>query len=363
MGVLPLSPLVPNWYDLPMAIFHLETQVISRADGRSSVACAAYRSGEVLLDDRTGTPHRYGDPARVAHTEIIAPPGAPAWALDREQLWNRVESGERRKDSQLAREWELALPAELTLDQNRELVRGWVESELTPRGAIADIAIHDERKPDEPYNPHAHVMGTLRSLNGDIWGAKHERGTHRSVLLQRWRSSWAEHTNRALARAGYEITVSHLSHAARGLEVKPMIKEGPGARGIEARGGVSERMAKNRRIRDFNKKLRDHLRDFKGRVLDTFTRGPSKKAPATVTPNQPAVARPAAQARSAPTPAPQQLPAAAGPTLPSRGSAPKATPKAKAPAPPLPVSSVLPSPGLSDEDLARWQREQMDRGR
>lgn len=273
-----------------MAIYHLETQVISRSDGRSAVACAAYRSGDVLLDERTRVPHRHGDPARVAHTEIVAPAGAPAWALDREQLWNRVEAGERRKDSQLAREWEVALPVELTLDQQIELLRGWVAEQVTLKGVVADISIHDERVPDKPANPHAHIMGTLRALNVDGWGTKYERAIHRTVLMEGWRSSWAEHTNRALARAGHQIEISHLSHADRNLDVLPTVKEGWAARAIEAQGGESFLMAENRRIRAFNKKVHERLRKIKDRLMRSFSKGPATVATA-----------------------PQQLPAAAGP--------------------------------------------------
>ena len=113
-----------------MAIYHFSAQIIGRSDGRSSVAAAAYRSGEALTDERTGTECRYDRRReRIAHTEILAPAGSPAWATDRNSLWNAVERGERRKDAQLAREFEIALPVELTEQQNQDLVRDWVNED------------------------------------------------------------------------------------------------------------------------------------------------------------------------------------------------------------------------------------------
>jgi hypothetical protein len=250
-----------------MAIYHLEAQIIGRSDGRSAIACAAYRAGEAITDERTGTVHRHGDPARVVHAEVLAPEGAPAWARDRAALWNRVEVGERRKDAQLAREFELALPVELTLAQQRDLVRGWVAAELTPHGVIADIGIHDERKPGKPANPHSHVMVTMRGLaaDGEGFGPK-LRQLNWNGTISRWRESWAEHVNGALERAGLDERVDHRSHADRGLEIEPTTKEGPAARGIEARGKVSARMARNRAIRAQNAVL-SYLKTTAGRAV------------------------------------------------------------------------------------------------
>lgn len=240
-----------------MAIYHFETQVIRRSKGRSSVACAAYRSGERLFDQRTGESHREGDASRVVYTEIVVPTGAPLWASKREELWNMVEAGERRIDSQVAREFELALPVELSLLQHLDLLRGWVHAELTPHGVIADIAVHDKRTPGKAPNPHSHIMGTMRSVRPDGWGVKWERAHNKNVLLARWRASWAEHTNRSLVRAGLKLKVTHLSHKDAGKEELPTIKEGAGARGMEARGEVSERAAENRRIRKHNQSVAD----------------------------------------------------------------------------------------------------------
>ena len=105
-----------------MAIYHLSAKVMSRSTGRSIVAAAAYRSGSRLVDDRTGTVHDYTRKS-VDHTEILAPAGSPDWVYDRQQLWNRVEAVEKRKDAQLAREVEVALPRELTPEARIDLLR------------------------------------------------------------------------------------------------------------------------------------------------------------------------------------------------------------------------------------------------
>lgn len=235
-----------------MAIYHLTAQVIGRSAGRSSVSAAAYRSGETLVDDRTGETCRPRRRERVAHTEILAPADAPAWAGDRGKLWNSVEARDTRKNSQLSREFEVSLPRELSADQRLELVRGWIRDEFTAAGVPADLAIHTDAK---NHNPHAHIMTTMRPLSADGWGDKLRAWNDRSKI-ERWRESWADHTNRALERAGIDARVDHRTLEAQGIERKPTIKEGYAARQMEARGQASDRMSINRQIRAWNRQLR-----------------------------------------------------------------------------------------------------------
>ena len=254
-----------------MAIYHLHTKVFSRSTGRNALACAAYRSGEVLTDERHGRRHRHGNPHRVAHTEIVAPVGASSWCRDRNQLWNRVEAGERRKDSQLAREFEVALPNELSLEQQVELLRAWVADEVTPHGAIADVAIHLAGL-GKPHNDHAHIMTTMRAPVGEGWSPK-LRNLNWDGTMDRWRASWSKRANEALERAGFEERIDHRSHADRDLDLEPTIKEGPAARGIEERGDVSDRMAENRAIlarnreRQRQRERRERLAQMRDQVL------------------------------------------------------------------------------------------------
>ena len=236
-----------------MAIYHLTAQVIGRSAGRSSVSAAAYRSGETLVDERTGETCRPRRRERVAHTEILAPADAPEWAGDRGKLWNSVEARDTRKNSQLSREFEVSLPRELSADQRLELVRGWIRAEFTEAGVPADLAVHtDERN----HNPHAHIMTTMRPLSADGWGDKLRAWNDRKKI-DHWRESWAEHTNRALERAGIDARVDHRSLEAQGIERKPTIKEGYAARQMEARGQASDRMSINRQIREWNRQLRE----------------------------------------------------------------------------------------------------------
>ncbi|HET6344635.1 MAG TPA: MobQ family relaxase, partial [Myxococcota bacterium] len=195
-----------------MAIFHLTAQVIKRSEGRSVVAAAAYRAAERLVDERLGVVHNFTRKGGVEHREILVPDNAPAWALDRERLWNEVERSEKRIDAQLARELRLALPKELDAQQQVELVRGYLRDHFVSAGMIADLAIHR----DNADNPHAHILLTMREVGPEGFGKK-ARDWNRVEALESWREQWALCCNQSLARCGLRSRVTHLSHAARGL--------------------------------------------------------------------------------------------------------------------------------------------------
>ena len=125
-----------------MAIYHFSAQVISRSQGRSSVAAAAYRASEKLLDERTGQTHDFTQKSDVIEKDILLPKDAPAWMTDREKLWNGVEHTEKRKDAQLAREINIALPRELSPTQNWAVVKAFVQKEFVDKGMVADVAFH-----------------------------------------------------------------------------------------------------------------------------------------------------------------------------------------------------------------------------
>ena len=150
-----------------MAIYHLSAQVISRGAGRNAVNAAAYRRGACMYDGRTGETFSYVQKRDVLHSEITIPEGAPSWAqalLERhtrepvaaaEELWNRVEAHEKRLDAQLAREIEIALPAELSLEENIGLARLFVTEQLASRGFAADWSIHQGGQRQYPRAHHA----------------------------------------------------------------------------------------------------------------------------------------------------------------------------------------------------------------
>ncbi|HBD5403393.1 TPA: MobA/MobL family protein, partial [Escherichia coli] len=151
-----------------MAIYHLSMKIISRSNGYSAVASAAYRSSSLMLDERTGLTHDYTRKSGVAEAVILTPATAPAWCTNRAELWNAVEKAERRKNSQLAREIELAIPHELPQDAARETVLAFVRENFVSQGMIADVAFHHMDK----TNPHAHIMLTTRAVGPAGFGGK-----------------------------------------------------------------------------------------------------------------------------------------------------------------------------------------------
>ena len=216
-----------------MAIYHLHAQVISRSAGRSAVAASAYRAGVRLVSDRDGLIHDYTRKSGISFSAMLAPESAPIWALDRAQLWDRVEAAERRKDAQLCREFDIALPVELSNEQKSELITGWVQRELISLGMCAQVDGHCW----DGSNPHAHVMLTMRPLNGDSFGGK-ARDWNRPEQLNHLRASWAEAANAALAAAGSDACIDHRTLAEQGIQREPSPHLGPKASGYEARTGL-----------------------------------------------------------------------------------------------------------------------------
>jgi len=227
-----------------VAIYHLSAKVISRADGRSAVAAAAYRAGEALPDDRLGRMHDFTHKAGVVHSEILLPDGAPARLLDRATLWNEVEAGEKRKDAQLAREIEISLPRELSRPEAIRLAQDLVREQFVARGMVADLNVHLGRTASGEEQPHAHVMLTMREVGPEGFGKK-VREWNRTEVLVRWRERWAALANERLAEQGHDIRVDHRSHAAQGIELEPQNKIGPAGARREARGEDAERAAEH----------------------------------------------------------------------------------------------------------------------
>jgi hypothetical protein len=214
-----------------MAIYHFDASVISRSKGRSATAASAYRTAEVIKDHRTGEVHDYTRKSGVLHTEIIAPDNAPAWVHDRSSLWNAVEDAERRRDAQVAREVRVALPSELTTEQNADLVRAFVQEQFVARGMIADVALHAPGREGDQRNHHAHIMLTTREIGPEGFGAK-ERDWNAKDLLVDWRGSWAEHVNDTLERYDISDRVDHRTLVAQ-REDALSLADGAAERGDE----------------------------------------------------------------------------------------------------------------------------------
>ncbi|GAA5059179.1 Ti-type conjugative transfer relaxase TraA [Erythrobacter westpacificensis] len=234
-----------------MAIFHFSAKVIGRSSGRSAVAAAAYRAGEQLHDERIDRTHDFTNKAGVLHSEVMLPKGAPEAFADRATLWNAVEAAEKRKDAQLAREVEFALPRELSKKDNIKLAREFVKAEFVEKGMIADLNVHWDIGEDGKAKPHAHVMLTMREVTRNGFGAK-VRDWNKTSLIEQWRERWADHVNRALAERDIDTRIDHRSLEAQGIALEPQDKIGPAASRICGRGLEAERIEEHRAIAQRN---------------------------------------------------------------------------------------------------------------
>jgi hypothetical protein len=236
-----------------MAIYHLSAKVISRGKGQSAIAAAAYRSGEALEDEQTGEQKHYRSRAeRIVFTDIMAPKDAPEWAHDRNDLWNEAERAEKRKDSQLAREFEISLPHELTEQQREWLVKDFAREAFVRKGYAVDIAIHAPDKDSDERNHHAHLMVTMRTLGPEGFAAKKDRDLNKGEQLTAWREQWGELANRHLERHGHAERIDHRSLEAQGVEREPTVHVGYAGMEIDARGGDSDRMTALREVMERN---------------------------------------------------------------------------------------------------------------
>ncbi len=251
-----------------MAIYHFSAKMISRANGSSALAAAAYRSASRLHDERLDRAHDFSNKAGVVHSEVMLPDGAPEHLRDRERLWNEVEAVEVRKDAQLAREVEFALPRELDQAEGIRLAREFVKAELVGRGMIADLNVHWDVGADGLAKPHAHVMLTTRSIGEDGFGPK-VRDWNRTDLLERWRESWGEHVNRRLAELDINARVDHRSFERQGIDLEPQHKIGPAASRRPGQGLESERLDEHVEIARSNG---DRIIAQPGIALDAITR-------------------------------------------------------------------------------------------
>lgn len=229
-----------------MAIYHLSAKPVSRSAGRTATASAAYRAGEKIIDNRTGEIHDYTRRGGVESADIVLPSGAPEWAADREKLWNAAELAEKRKDACVAREYEVALPAELSPEQRRRLALDFAKDMASREGCAVDVAIHAPGKKGDNRNHHAHILRTTRKVGPDGLGAKldtEQAGRKRKDDLEQVRERWASMTNTALARAGHSARVDHRTLEAQGIDRAAGMHLGPSATAIERRGEVSDKTA------------------------------------------------------------------------------------------------------------------------
>ena len=141
-----------------MAIYHVNCS-IKTGPSQSAVAASAYISGEAIYSNRDQETKRYGRVERILDSGgIMTPEHTPDGIVDRTSLWNAVEALDGRR-GQMCRSWNIALPHELSFDQQRELAQEFIRREFISRGMIADWAIHNST---EGENVHLHVLTTMR---------------------------------------------------------------------------------------------------------------------------------------------------------------------------------------------------------
>ena len=227
-----------------MAIFHLSVKTVSRSAGRSATAAAAYRAGAKITDERTGEIHDYTRKGGVNSADLVLPDGAPEWAADRAALWNAAEQKETRKNSTVAREFEIALPDELTPAERQRLAHDLAREIVERHGCAADVAIHVPGADGDHRNHHAHILLSTRRLGPDGFTEKtrelDDQKTGPQIVTQ-WRERFASLQNERLRQAGIDARVDHRRLEAQGIDREPTRHLGPAASGYERRTGEPSR--------------------------------------------------------------------------------------------------------------------------
>ena len=257
-------------------MYHLSIKPVARASGRSATAAAAYRAACLIEDVRTGDIHDYSRKVGVAHSEILLPAGSPSWEEDRAALWNAAELAEKRIDSRVAREYEVAIPKELSLDQGIALIRDFGHSLIERYGVAVDFNLHQDHRQhwdgsEKGFNAfHAHVLTSTRQLGRGGFGEKAApelSDTKRKSLgldtgaaeIERVRALWAVVANRHLEEAGQQPTLDHRSFKDQGIDREPTLHMGPVATALER--GTRGREPAFTRLGDANRRIAAAFRE------------------------------------------------------------------------------------------------------
>lgn len=286
--------------------FHFSVNIISRGKGKSAVASAAYISGEKIKNEWDGVTHDYTRKEKVLVKNIILPDHIPKEFNDRSTLWNKVEMAEKNSNAQLARQFIIGLPKELTLSENKNLVERFIKENLTSQGMIVDYAIHGESQ-DKNGNIHCHIMTIMRPINekgeflakskkeyildekGEKILNKNGKPKARKVELttwndkgnvEKWRENFSDLCNKYLGRAGVEKRVDHRSFKRQDIKQIPTIHLGASASAMERKGIRTEKGDINREIKKQNellkniggeiKKITSWLAGFKDKLKESY---------------------------------------------------------------------------------------------
>ncbi|MDR1529243.1 MAG: MobA/MobL family protein [Burkholderiales bacterium] len=205
-----------------MAIYHLSVKTIGRSAGRSATAAAAYRAACKIHDERTGEIFDYTKKGGVLDSEIVLPRNSPAWANDRNQLWNAAERAETRKNSTVAREFECALPSELSADERKKLAMDFAREIVDRHGCVADVSVHEPNKKGDERNYHAHILCSTRRLSENGFTEKtRELDDKKTKEVDHWRERFSDLQNTRFKELGLDARVDHRSFEVRGIDKEP----------------------------------------------------------------------------------------------------------------------------------------------
>lgn len=206
---------------MPTCGYHFTAKAVSFGKGQSAVHTAAYNARTQLQQEREGRQTaEYLSHGATLFSGIFAPKGAPDWVQDREQLWNRAEAAERQKNGQPARNIEFAFPHQLDQQQREWLLKDFVREQFVRKGMIADANIHAPHPGGDERNYHAHVLVTMRELDGENFAKTKNRDWNKREQLEQWRERWAEMGARALERTGHHIEAERWKHGHKTLEAQ-----------------------------------------------------------------------------------------------------------------------------------------------
>lgn len=274
-----------------MAIFHLSVKTVSRSTGRSAVAAAAYRSGDTLTNERDGRQHNYANRTGVDDSFIIAPAGCE-WAYDRSTLWNAAEQAEKRSNSVTAREYVLALPAELDAKERAGLARAFASAVVERYGVAADVALHAPSAGGDDRNYHAHILTTTREVEADGLGKKTrilDAAKTGGPEIESLRELWAMQCNEALERHQQPARIDHRSYERQGVDEMPTIHLGPTSTAVERKHKAEQerkrepykprtfKAQENQRRRSLNDHVREMVRELAETVREVVEKAKSAK--------------------------------------------------------------------------------------
>jgi hypothetical protein len=231
---------------------HAPVKVVQRSTGRTATAAAAYRAAERVECERTGQIHDYTKKRGVEATALLVPDQAPAWAHDRQKLWNAAEMREKHPRAQTAREVEVALPSEFTPEERRQAglkIGQWIVARY---GTAADLCWHEPPRNGDQRNHHVHILFTTRRFENGEWSKTKDRRLddlkQGPEEIKAMRGAIAGVLNDIAARENRQVYVEHLSFEKRGLDREATNHLGPTASAIERKGQASSIGDENRKI-------------------------------------------------------------------------------------------------------------------